>query len=247
MKLDQSSKSKTISFFGLIFWAGIVLQMVVLMLKYFHFQDFLADLISWIGSLGVWGGFIFVFLYILATILFIPGLLLTLGAGFLFGVVWGSVYVSVGSTLGATAAFLIGRYLARNWVEKQMTKNDKFKAIDGAVAAEGWKFVGLCRLSPLFPFNLLNYAFGVTNVSLSHYFWASWIGMLPATVMYVYLGSLIKDFTAIGRENQPVTVGEWILRGVGFLATVAVTIYGTAVAKKALSSTENKKVDLVNK
>lgn len=247
MKLNQSSRSKKIPVLGFIFWGGIVLQMVVLMLKYLHFQDVFADLIAWIGSLGVWGGFIFISIYIMATILFIPGLLLTLGAGFLFGVVWGSVYVSVGSTLGAVAAFLIGRYLARGWVEKQMTKNDKFQAIDGAVAAEGWKFVGLCRLSPLFPFNLLNYVFGVTNVSLRDYFLASWVGMLPATVMYVYLGSLVKDFTAIGRQSQPVTLGEWVLRGVGFLATVAVTIYGTAVAKKALGSTENKKGDVVNK
>ena len=146
------------------------------MLNYFPFQEFFTGLIVWIGSLGFWAGLIFIAVYILATVLFIPGLLLTLGAGFLFGVFWGSVYVSIGSTLGAVAAFLIGRYLARSWVEQKIAKNEKFKAIDGAVAAEAWKFVGLCRLSPLFPFNLLNYALGVTKVSLRDYFLASWLG-----------------------------------------------------------------------
>ncbi|MCT7948309.1 TVP38/TMEM64 family protein [Ancylothrix sp. C2] len=211
------------------------------MLNYLPFQEFFTGLIVWIGSLGFWGGFIFIGVYVLATVLFIPGLLLTLGAGFLFGVVRGSVYVSIGSTLGAVAAFLIGRYLARSWVEQKIAKNQKFKAIDGAVAAEAWKFVGLCRLSPVFPFNLLNYALGVTKVSLRDYFFASWLGMLPGTVMYVYLGSLVKDFTSIGLQNQPVTPAEWIIRGVGFLATVGVTIYGTVIAKKSLNYVEKEK------
>src|SRR5690606_28498352 len=113
------------------------------------------------------------------TVLLIPGSALTLGAGALFGVFWGTVYASTGATLGATCAFLIGRYLARDWVAARIARRPAFVAIDRAVAEEGWKIVGLTRLSPIFPFVLLNYAFGLTRVSLRDYVFASWLGMLP--------------------------------------------------------------------
>lgn len=240
MSLNKNFKPKKMPVIGIVIWGGVILPVIIFALKCLHYPDLFPRVIEWIGNLGILGPIFFIIVYILATLLFLPGLLLTLGAGFLFGVVWGSVYVCLGSNLGAMAAFLVGRYFARNWVEKQIFNNDKFKAIDGAVAAEGWKFVGLCRLSPLFPFNLLNYAFGVTKVSLSDYFWASLVGMLPATVMYVYLGSLVKDFTLIGLQKQPTTTIEWILRFVGFFATVGVTIYGTVIAKRSLSAIEKK-------
>jgi len=135
------------------------------------------------------GAALFCFVYIAACVFFIPGALLTLGAGAIFGVIKGSILVSIASTLGAGLAFLVGRYFARDWVSKKIEGNEKFAAIDGAVANEGWKIVGLTRLSPVFPFNLLNYAFGLTSVAFKDYFLASWIGMMPGTVMYVYVGS----------------------------------------------------------
>jgi len=198
---------------------------------YFHLQDRLKQVVDWIGQLGPWGPIIFIAIYILATVLFIPGSVLTLGAGAVFGVVWGSVYVSIASTLGATAAFLVGRYLARDAIARKIEGNESFAAIDKAVAGEGWKIVGLTRLSPVFPFTLLNYAFGLTQVKLWHYMLASWIGMLPGTIMYVYLGSLAQ--AATGERER--TTGEWVLYGVGLLATVVVTIFVTRVAKKALA------------
>jgi uncharacterized membrane protein YdjX (TVP38/TMEM64 family) len=158
---------------------------------------------------------------------------LTLGAGAVFGVVWGSIYVSVAATLGATCAFLVGRYLARDAIARKIEGNERFAAIDKAVENEGWKIVGLTRLSPVFPFTLLNYAFGITRVKLGHYILASWIGMMPGTVMYVYLGSLAN--AASGERTR--TTGEWMLYGVGLLATVAVTIFVTRLAKKALAKT----------
>ena len=139
--------------------------------------------------------------------------------------------MSVASTLAATAAFLIGRYLARAAVARKIAGNEKFTAVDHAVAAEGWKVVFLTRLSPVFPFTLLNYAFGLTQVKLVHYILASWIGMLPGTVMYVYLGSLAQ---AASGERSRTTV-EWTLYGVGLLATIGVTIFVTRIARKALS------------
>jgi uncharacterized membrane protein YdjX (TVP38/TMEM64 family) len=199
--------------------------------RYFHVQDLLKQALDWVGQLGPWGPVIFTAIYVVATVLFIPGSVLTLGAGAVFGVVWGSVYVSIASTLGATCAFLVGRYLARNAIARKIEGNERFAAIDKAVANEGWKIVGLTRLSPVFPFTLLNYAFGLTRVKLGHFVLASWIGMMPGTVMYVYLGSLAK--AASGERTR--TTGEWVLYGVGLLATVVVTIFVTRLAKQALA------------
>lgn len=199
--------------------------------KEFHVQDRLKQALDWVGQLGPWGAIIFIAIYVVATVLFIPGSVLTLGAGAVFGVMWGSLYVSISSTLGATCAFLVGRYLARNAIARKIEGNERFAAIDKAVANEGWKIVGLTRLSPVFPFTLLNYAFGLTRVKLGHYVLASWIGMMPGTVMYVYLGSLAK--AASGERTR--TTGEWVLYGVGLLATLVVTVFVTRIAKQALA------------
>src|SRR5271169_1843322 len=150
----------------------------------------LRELLQWISGLGSTAPLVSIPLYVVACVLFIPGSILTLSAGFLFGVVWGSIYVSVAATLGATLAFLIGRYFARQWVAVRLANYPKFKAVDEAVAQEGWKIVALTRLSPVFPFNLLNYAFGLTRVTLRDYFFASWLGMIPGTILYVYIGSI---------------------------------------------------------
>src|SRR5258707_801219 len=193
-------------------------------------QDLLKTALDWIGKLGPWGPVIFIGLYIVATVLFVPGSVLTLGAGAAFGVALGSVCVSISATLGATASFLVGRYLARDAIARKIEKHEKFAAVDGAVADEGWKIVLLMRLSPVFPFALLNYAFGLTRVKLSHYVLASWLGMIPGTVMYVYLGSLVNA----GAGHRQRTPGEWVLYGVGLLATVIVTECVTRGARSEL-------------
>ena len=208
---------------------------IVLAVKFFHVQDLLKSALDWIGKLGPWGPVIFVGIYIVATVFFIPGSVLTLGACVVFGVGLGSVCVSISATLGATAAFLVGRYLARDAIARKIERNEKFAAIDRAVADEGWKIVFLTRLSPVFPFTLLNYAFGLTRVKLSHYVLASWLGMIPGTVMYVYLGSLVN----VGAGHRQRTTGEWVLYGVGLLATIVVTIFVTRVARKALEKKIN--------
>lgn len=200
----------------------------------FNPQELLRDTLAWIDSLGVVGGIAFMSIYVVATVGFLPGSILTLGAGVVFGVGLGAVYVFLGATAGAIAAFLVGRYLARDWVSTRIAGNPKFAAIDKAVAREGLKIVLLTRLSPVFPFNLLNYAFGVTGVSLKDYSLGS-IGMIPGIVMYVYIGSLAGNLARIGSENQPTdpTV-QWAIRIIGLIATVAVTVYVTQIARKAL-------------
>ena len=214
--------------------AGVGVVALLGLSSFLDVQTLLKDALNWIALLGPWGFVLFTALYVLATVLFLPGFILTLGAGALFGVAKGSILVSVASISGATLAFLIGRYLAREWVAGKIEGNEKFEAIDQSVAQEGWKIVGLTRLSPVFPFNLLNYAFGLTQVSLRDYFFASWIGMLPGTVMYVYIGSLAGDLATLGTAQRARTPAEWALYIVGLIATVVLTVYITRIARKAL-------------
>ena len=195
----------------------------------------LRGLLEWISSLGAIAPLVFVLAYIAACVLFIPGSVMTIGGGVLFGVVRGSIYVSIGATIGATLAFLIGRYLARDWVAAKLAGNSTFNEIDAAVGREGLKIVGLTRLSPVFPFNLLNYAYGLTRVSLRDYVLASWIGMLPGVVMYCYIGSLVGDLTRLGAAPTARPAGFWLLNAVGFAATVAVTLYAARIARRALA------------
>lgn len=216
---------------AILFIVGIVAAA-----RYFDVQQFFREALGWISRLGPSGLLIFVGLYIFACVLMLPGSILTLGAGVLFGVAEGSIVVSVAATLGATCAFLAGRYLAREWVGCRIAGSAKFKAVDEAVAKEGWKIVLLTRLSPVFPFNLLNYAFGLTKVSLRHYFFASWLGMIPGTVMYVYIGSLAGDLAKLGAGARERTAGEWTMYAVGLLATVVATVLITRVARKNLAS-----------
>ncbi len=229
--LGSNPKSRSIL---LILLAAFIIILLLTGAKVFHIQDFLIRILRWINGLGVWGPVTYLFIYILACILFIPGSILTLGAGVLFGVLKGSVLVSFASILGASCAFLVGRYLARDWIEKKIQTNQNFQAIDEAVAREGWKIVVLTRLSPIFPFNLLNYAYGLTRVSLRDYFFASWAGMIPGTVMYVYLGSLAGELAKIGVGRQSRTAPEWALYFVGLISTLAVTIYITRIARAVL-------------
>lgn len=199
----------------------------------FHPQLFLQNSLQWIASLGASGAIAFIVIYIVATVAFFPGAILTLGAGVLFGVIWGSIYVFIGATIGATSAFLVGRYLARNWVTAKIADQPNFQAIDRAVAQAGLRIVLLTRLSPVFPFNLLNYAFGVTGVSLKDYVIGS-LGMIPGTIMYVYVGSLAGNLALIGTQQPNNLPIQWAMRIIGLVATIGVTVYITYIAKKAL-------------
>ncbi|MGB3512558.1 MAG: TVP38/TMEM64 family protein [Microcoleaceae cyanobacterium] len=221
---------------------SLIVASLIITVKYFNIPEILRSILIWIESLGLWSPVTFVIIYNVATLLFIPGSVLTLGGGVIFGVIWGSIYVFIASTLGATIAFMVGRYISRDWICKQFERHPKFKAIDRAVVTQGLKIVFLTRLCPLFPFNLLNYAFGVMQVSLKDYILGS-IGMIPGTIMYVYIGSFVGDIALIGTSQQPTSleaeVMKWIINIVGFVATVLVTIYISRVAKKALEESIN--------
>ena len=192
----------------------------------------LKDFQDWISGLGPFGGVLYGLAYVAAALLFVPGAILTLGAGYLFGIGWGLLIVSLAATATAALAFLIARYAARDRVEKLARKNEKFAAVDRAIGKNGWKVVALLRLSPLIPFSLSNYLYGLTSVRFLPYVVASWAGMLPGTLLYVALGAAGKNVGEKGGRSP----WEWVLLAAGLLATVALTVLLARVAKKELRS-----------
>ena len=199
-------------------------------------QGQLVDFLTYVEGLGAIAPIAFIVFYALITVAFLPASIATLGAGVIFGVVQGSAIVFVGAMAGAIAAFLIGRYGARGWVSRRIQGYPRFRALDSAIAQEGRKIIFLLRLSPLFPFNLLNYGLGLTQISLGDYVVGT-LGILPGTVMYVYLGSLAGSLATLGAGNVPQdSTVTWVIRILALGATVAVTLYGSTVARRALAT-----------
>lgn len=212
---------------------GLALGVTVLLWR-FPVSRRIPELLEWMRGQGVAGAGVFVLVYVLACVLFLPGSLLTLGAGAVFGVGFGFPLVSLSSTLGATASFLVGRFLLRDWVARRAASHPRFAAVERAVAQGGWRIVGLLRLSPLFPFNLLNYVLGLTPVRLREYVLASWVGMMPGTLLYVWLGALAGDVAQLASGSRTRSPWEWALYGLGLLATLGVTVYITRLARTSL-------------
>jgi uncharacterized membrane protein YdjX (TVP38/TMEM64 family) len=211
---------------------GAVVALVVLGRS---FAGALPRFAAWIDSLGVWGPAAFVTGYAIAVVAFVPASVLTLAAGAIFGLARGVVYVFIAATLGAAAAFLVARYVARGAVERRLAGTPRFAAIDRAVGAEGRKIVFLLRLSPAFPFTLLNYALGLTRVRFADFVLAS-AGMLPGTFLYVYYGKLAGDVAALATAPAAAKgVGYYLVLALGLAATLAVTVVVTRTARRALA------------
>jgi uncharacterized membrane protein YdjX (TVP38/TMEM64 family) len=193
--------------------------------------DWLTDVKHWLVTLGPWAVPAFIVIYIVATVLGLPAVVLFLSAGTLFGFFKGFVAVSIADTLGASVCYLLGRTVARQPLKKWMAKRPQFAALDKAVARKGWKIVFLTRLSPIVPSNILNYGFSLTKVKFWHYFFFSWLGMLPVIGLYVYLGSAGANLASGG--NTP---GKIALQVFGLGATAIAVVYTTKLAKKTLSA-----------
>jgi len=198
--------------------------------------DRVPEVLRRIDELGAWAGVAFIALYAVATVAWVPGSVLTLAAGAIFGLLRGTALTLVGATLGASLAFLVSRYVARSAIERKLGDSPKLRAVDEAVAREGAKVVFLIRLSPVFPFNALNYAFGLTRVRFRDYVPASALGMIPGTFMYVYAGHAAGQVAAGTVGAGPEGPGRYVLLGLGLAATVAVTIVVTRAARRALES-----------
>lgn len=192
------------------------------------------ELAAWIRGAGAVGVAAYAGFYVVGTLLFFPGALLTLVAGFAYGPLWGTLIVWPTATAAATLAFVTGRFLARDWVEATAARHPRFKALDRAVGRRGFHMVLLLRLSPLFPFNFLNYTLGVTSMKFRDYLLASLLGMLPGTIMYVYLGSLITSATELASGRSSAGHAGSVLYWLGLAATVAVTLLLARLARRAL-------------
>ncbi len=213
---------------------GIAVALGVLVFLGRELGGYVPKFVEWVEGLGYWGPLVFAIGYAIATVAFIPGLILSIAAGAIFGIFKGALVVYVGATVGSCAAFLIARYLARESIERRLENSPKFKVIDRAVAKEGLKIVFLLRLSPIFPYNLLNYGLGLTSVSLRHYAIAS-LGMIPGTFLYAYSGKALGTVAAAaGGASAPGGTGQTALLIVGLAATAVVTAFVTRLARRAL-------------
>src|SRR6516225_3975966 len=195
---------------------GIIIALFLAM-KFLPVREWLTSFNDWVGQMGAVGIFIFIVVYAAATVLLAPGSILTIGAGFAFGLWKGFLAVSGGATLGAALAFLVARFIARDKVEAIALRNDKFRSIDHAIGKQGAKLIFLLRLSPVIPFNLSNYFYGLTGVRFWPYVLASWIGMIPGTFLYVYIGTAGKAAVAAAAGGEAMNHGwqYWTLLSVG--------------------------------
>jgi len=236
------SRDKKNAIGRLVALIAIVIALLLAM-RFLPVQQWLRNFNDWVGQMGTAGIFIFIGVYALGTVLLAPGSVLTIGAGFAFGLWKGFIAVSAGSTLGAALAFLVARYIARERVVAIAQRNEKFREIDSAVGKQGAKLIFLLRLSPVIPFNLSNYLYGLTGVKFWPYVLASWIGMMPGTFLYVYIGTAGKAAVSAAAGGEAVQRGwqYWTFTGVGHAATIVVTVWVTKIARDALKKTEDVK------
>ena len=214
--------------------AAILTAVAALILLGKQAAPYVTKFAEWVEGIGFWGPVVFVAGYVLATVAFIPGSLLTLAAGAIFGLTRGVLFVFVAATLGSCAAFLVARYLARRPVEKRLERYPKFAAIDRAVEKRGLLIVALLRLSPIFPFNALNYGLGLTKVRFIDYALASF-AMLPGTLLYVYYGFAVGSVAQIaGGTEREKGFWDYALLALGLVATIIVTTVVTRIARRAL-------------
>ena len=195
-------------------------------------KEWIREFIGWVQGLGPIGVVVFIIAYALATVLFLPGWIFTVSAGLIYGVFAGTAVALTGALIGASLAFLVARYLLRRNIEETTKKNPRFAAIDQAIGKNGWKIVGLLRLSPLIPFNLSNYFYGITSITFGAYVLVSAIGMIPGTLLYAYLGAIGQAGVSGGGGGH--SKWQYVLLGVGLVATIAVTILVSRIARNAL-------------
>jgi uncharacterized membrane protein YdjX (TVP38/TMEM64 family) len=194
----------------------------------------LVDGMRFIQESGPWGWILFIGLYALCCLLFVPGSVLTIASGAVYGFVGGTLLVLTGNGLGSLLCLLVARYFLRDWMRRRVAANPKIHAIEEAVKSNDWKLVFLTRLSPVMPFSLINYSLGLTGISPWRFLAATELGAVPATVVYVYMGTLIGDLARLGpdiRQHRPL---EYLVQGAGLVVAIAVTIYVTRLAARAL-------------
>ena len=238
--MTANNKDASKSALGRIAALTLIIIALFLAMRFLPVRQWLRNFNDWVGQMGAAGIFIFIAVYAVATVLMAPGSILTIGAGFAFGLWKGFLAVSAGATLGASLAFLVARFIARDKIEAIAKRNETFRKIDNAIGEKGAKLIFLLRLSPVIPFNLSNYFYGLTAVKFWPYVVASWIGMMPGTFLYVYIGAASKAAVAAAAGGEAVKHSwhYWTFLSVGLFATIIVTIWVTKIARDALHKTE---------
>lgn len=214
-----------------VLFVGLVLGALI----YFDAREEVFELFAWLEAQGAWGPVLFVLIKMLAVVFLLPGFVLTTGAGFMFGVVAGSAYVVIGTTLGATIAYLVARYCFGEVAARFVLRRAKLRLIADELTPQGWKIVLLTRLVPFFPFKLSNYVFGLARFPPLGFVGGTFVGIIPLSIHSAYLGSIAADVATLGTRNGDRTPLEWGLYLAGLVATVTVVVYLNRLARRALS------------
>ena len=227
----------------LIVICSVTVGTVLAILHYFDLDDRLIELMQWMDTLGWQAGIWFILVIALAIVCLFPGVVFTMGAGFVFGVIKGTIYVVLGTVLGAAIAFLIARYLLGKRASDWLLSKVKPPNLGEILRDEGWRMIMLTRMVPLFPFKLSNYFFGLTPVRFRDFCIGNFIGVIPITVNNVYVGSIAADLASIGTERSARTPTEWTLYGLGFCLAIIAIIGLTRMARRALNQKIDQKID----
>lgn len=222
--------------------AASILFVAALLALLIHFgvHEQVMILLQWFDAQGAWAALLFILIMAAVVVLVLPGVLFTTGAGFVFGVVEGAIYVVLGTTLGATVSFLIARYLFGQRAREFIMAHSRIRIVSKELTPHGWKIILLTRLIPFFPSKISNYFFGLTPFSLRGYIGGSLLGFIPFSVHNVYLGSIAADLSTLGVRNVGRTPLEWVLYGLGFIAAVATVVILNRLGRKALARYEEK-------
>jgi uncharacterized membrane protein YdjX (TVP38/TMEM64 family) len=223
------------SIFPVIIISILFVALGIALLMYFDVHEDVLRLLDWLDALGIWGPLLFIMIMMLVVVLVLPGVMFTAGAGFVFGVVEGTVCVVVGTTLGSALAFLIARHLFGDRASQFVLSRARLRLVSEELTPQGWKIVLLTRLVPFFPFKLSNYFFGLTQFSLRGFMGGTFVGIIPLSLHNVWLGSIAAGITAPDGHIAARTPFEWVLYGGGFLAIVGLVVYLNRLARRALA------------
>ncbi len=214
----------------------ILLIALIALLQYFDLGAYILRFLSMVQDAGVIGELVFSIVLALAVVLLLPGIVFTMGAGFLFGVAHGSILVIVAETVGATIAFLLARYVLGRSASRYLISHPKLLHVSNVLLNGDWRVIALLRMIPFFPFKLSNYVLGLAPVSLNHYIIGTFLGLWPITLFNVYLGSIAHDFMALSDVATPRTPLQWVFYAAGFGASLLAVFYLTRRAQRALSA-----------
>lgn len=212
----------------------LIFAMALSAVLFLPVREYLRQAVHWVETLGFWGPLLLLPLYLVTSLFLLPSSVLTVAAGLVFGILWGTGAALLGVTLGALGPFYVGRTLLRSWIEKRIKGHPRFQAVDRVVEDEGFKMVFLIRISPLFPYNITNYVFAVTRVSLKDFLLGTFFGMFPGTLLYVYLGSAARTLLDLAEGKTQEGIWGQVFFGIGLVAALGVTVFTTWYAKKEL-------------